>query len=136
VIPGSTNEAAVKALIANGKPRNTRLVEITDYADGFAAVEAGRADAFATDDIVLYGLLAKSAQKPDLEVFGRLLTYDPYGVMLRRDDSAFRLVVNSALARTFRSGEIYRIYDKWFEPMGVPMSPLMKAGFALQAIPE
>jgi glutamate/aspartate transport system substrate-binding protein len=136
VIAGSTNEAAVKALIAAGKPRDVRLVEIKDYADGLAAVEDNRVDAFATDDIVLYGLLAKSAKKPELEVIGRLLTYDPYGIMLRRDDSAFRLVVNRTLARLFRSGEIDGIYDKWFSPMSVPVSPLLKAGFALQAVPE
>ena len=101
-----------------------------------AALEAKNADAFATDDIVLFGLLAKSAKREDLEVVGRFLTYDPYGVMLRRNDPDFRLAVNKALARVFRSGEIAKIYAKWFEPIAVPMSSLLKAGFELQAIPE
>ena len=85
---------------------------------------------------MLFGLLAKSKKKQDLEVVGRYLTYDPYGVMYRRGDPDFRLAVNKALARVFRSGEIAKIYAKWFDPIAVPMSPLLKAGFELQAIPE
>lgn len=136
VVGGSTNEKAVKALIDAGQAKSAKLVVVKDYADGIAALEAKGADAFATDDIVLFGLLAKSSKKQELEVIGRFLTYDPYGVMVRRNDSDFRLAVNKALARTFRSGEIAKIYAKWFEPMAVPMGPLLEAGFALQAIPE
>lgn len=136
VVGGSTNERAIKTMIASGKLKDVRLVVVKDYADGLAALENSGVEAFATDDIVLYGLLAKSRMKDDLEVVGRLLTYDPYGIMMRRDDSAFRLVVNAALADVFRSGEIENIYAKWFNPIGVPVSPLMKAGFALQALPE
>jgi glutamate/aspartate transport system substrate-binding protein len=69
-------------------------------------------------------------------VTGRFLTYDPYGIMFRRDDPEFRLVVTKALAGVFRSGDAARLYAKWFDPMSVPLSPLLKAGFALQAIPE
>jgi glutamate/aspartate transport system substrate-binding protein len=136
VVGGSTNERAIKAMIDSGKLQNIRLTVLKDYADGLAAVETNSVDAFATDDIVLYGLLSKSRVKDELEVIGRLLTYDPYGIMVRRDDSAFRLVVNRALANAFRSGEAEKIYAKWFDPIGVPISPFMKAAFALQALPE
>ena len=67
---------------------------------------------------------------------GRYLTYDPYGIMLRRDDPNFRLIVNWALARAFRSGETAALYAKWFDPISVPISPLLKAAFELQALPE
>lgn len=136
VVIGSTNEKAVKALVDAGKVKGGKLVAVKDYAEGLAALEAKTADAFATDDIVLYGLLAKSAKKNELEVVGRLLTYDPYGVMIRRNDPDFRLAVNRALARAFRSGEAAKLYAKWFDPMAFPMSALLKAGFELQAIPE
>jgi glutamate/aspartate transport system substrate-binding protein len=136
VVGGSTNEKAVKALIDAGKVKGAKLVVVKDYAEGIATLEAKKVTAFATDDIVLFGLLAKSAKKKDLEIVGRLLTYDPYGVMIRRNDADFRLAVNRALARTFRSGEATKLYAKWFGPMGVPLSPLLKAGFDLQAIPE
>ena len=136
VVSGSTNEKAVKGLIENGQARGAQLVVTKDYAEGMAALETKKADAFATDDIVLFGLLAKSEKKEDLEVVGRYLTYDPYGIMHRRGDPDFRLAVSKALARVFRSGEIAKIYAKWFDPIAVPMSPLLKAGFELQALPE
>lgn len=136
VVGGSTNEKAVKALIDAGKVKNATLAIAKDYAEGISMLEAKKVDAFATDDIVLFGLLAKSTRKIDLEVVGRFLTFDPYGVMMRRNDPDFRLAVNRALARAFRSGDAAKLYAKWFEPMAVPMSPLLKAGFELQAIPE
>lgn len=136
VVGGSTNEKAVKGLVDAGKVKDAKLVVVKDYAEGIALLEAKKVDAFATDDIVLYGLLAKSASKNDLQVIGRFLTYDPYGVMMRRNDPDFRLAVNKGLARLFRSGEIAKVYAKWFDPIAVPMSPLLKAGFELQAIPE
>ena len=136
VVSGSTNEKAVKAMIESGRVRGAQLVLTKDYAEGIGALEAKRADAFATDDIVLFGLLAKSEKKQDLEIVGRYLTYDPYGVMFRRGDPDFRLAVNKALAGVFRSGEIAKIYATWFDPISVPMSQLLKAGFELQAIPE
>ena len=136
VVEGSTNERAIKAMKDTGKLRDLALVAFKDYSGAQTALEAGRVDAFATDDIVLFGLLAKSAMKGDLEVVGRFLTYDPYGIMMRRDDSAFRLVVNRTLAGLFRSGEIGKIHARWFDPLGVPVGALMKAGFELQALPE
>ena len=136
VVAGSTNERAIKAMIDAGKLANLRLSAVKDYAEGLAALEANSVEAFATDDIVLYDLLSKSRIKGELEVVGRFLTYDPYGLMMRRDDPDFRLVVNRTLADLFRTGEIKEIYAKWFDPLGVPLSPLLKAGFELQALPE
>ncbi len=136
VVGGSTNEKALKGFIDAGQARGVQLFLTKDYAEGFSALEAKKVDAFATDDIVLFGLLAKSDKKQDFEIVGRYLTYDPYGVMFRRGDPEFRLAVNRALARVFRSGEIAKIYAKWFDPISVPMSQLLKAGFELQAIPD
>ncbi len=136
VVGGSTNEKAIKTLIDAGKVKDAKLVVVKDYAEGMATLEAKKVQAFATDDIVLFGLVAKSPNKKRLAVVGRLLTYDPYGVMIRRNDPDFRLAVNRALARAFRSGEAAQLYAKWFDPIAVPMSALLKAGFELQAIPE
>ena len=136
LLGGSTNEKAVRGIIDTDQLSGVQLLVMNDYAQGIAALETKKVDAFATDDIVLYGLLAKSDKKQDLEVVGRYLSYDPYGIMLRRDDSAFRLVVNRALARVFRSGEILGIYARWFDPISVTISGTLKAAFELQAIPE
>jgi glutamate/aspartate transport system substrate-binding protein len=132
----STNERAVKALIDAGKLKNVRILNVKDHAEGLIALETDRVDAYASDDIVLYGLKSKSKIKSDLDIVGRFLSYDPYGLMLSRDDSAFRLLVNKTLADIFRSGEIEKLYSKWLEPLGVPMTPLIKAAYELQAFPE
>ena len=133
---GSTNERAVKDMISAGKLKNIRILALKDHAEALVALETDRIDGYASDDIVLYGLRSKSRIKGDLEVVGRYLSYDPYGVMMRRDDSSFHLLVNKTLADLFRSGEIMKLYAKWFDPIGVPISPLLKAAFELQALPE
>ncbi|MFM9845564.1 MAG: amino acid ABC transporter substrate-binding protein [Hyphomicrobiaceae bacterium] len=133
---GSTNERVVKALIDAGKVKDVRILNLKDHAEALVALETDRIDGYASDDIVLYGLISKSRIKNELEVVGRNLSYEPYGLMLPRDDSAYRLVVNRTLAELFRSGEIEKIYAKWFDPLGVPINPLLKAAFELQALPD
>ena len=93
-------------------------------------------DAFISDDVILYGFAAKAADPKKFKVAGRLLSFDPYGIMVRRNDDSFRLLGNQALARLFRSGEVDKIYRKWFDPIGVPLSPLLKSAFELGALPE
>ena len=70
---------------------------------------------------------------------GRFLSYDPYSIMVRRDDSAMRLIGNTVLADLMRSGEIQKIYDKWFNPgltdINMPISSTLKTAFEIQALP-
>ncbi len=142
ITQGTTNERTIKAL-SDKDNLNIKFLAAKDHAESFLTVESGRAAAFSMDDILLYGLIAKAKKPKDFEVIGDYLSYDPYGIMYRNNDSAFAVVVNRALAGLMRSGDINKIYDKWFieklpsgETMGVPMSPLLKAGFQLQALPE
>jgi glutamate/aspartate transport system substrate-binding protein len=132
---GTTNERVIKAIAAE-QGLDLRILPVNDHAEGFKALESGRVDAYATDHILLHGLAANSRAPDSYEVVGRFLSYDPYGIMFRRDDSAFRLVVNSVLADLFRSGEIKEIYAKWFDSLGVPPSDLLLAAFRIQALPE
>ena len=94
------------------------------------------------DDILLYGLIAKAKNPKDFEVVGDYLSYDPYGMMYRKGDEDFGVVIRRAIGRLMASGDINKIYNKWFleklpsgEMMGVPMSPLLKAAITLQALP-
>jgi len=100
------------------------------------SLETDRVDAYATDHILLHGLIAKSKTSDDFAVVGDFLSFDPYALMVRRDDSAFELVGKKALAEVFRSGEINAIYAQWFDPLGVPADPLLAAAFRLGALPE
>jgi glutamate/aspartate transport system substrate-binding protein len=142
VTQGTTNERTIKAL-SDKENLNIKFLNAKDHAESFLTVESGRAAAFSMDDVLLYGLIAKAKKPKDFDVVGDYLSYDPYGIMFRKNDADFAIVAYRALAGLMRSGEINKIYDKWFigklpsgETIGMPMSPLLKIGFQLQALPE
>jgi glutamate/aspartate transport system substrate-binding protein len=142
VTQGTTNERIIKAL-SDAEKLDIKFLNAKDHGESFLTVESGRAAAFAMDDVLLYGLTAKAKKPADFAVVGDYLSYDPYGIMFRRNDADFGLVVNKTLAALFRSGDINKIYDKWFvgklpdgSTVGMPMSPLLKAAFQLQALAE
>lgn len=142
VTQGTTNERTIKAL-SDKENLGIKFLNAKDHAEAFLTVESGRAVAFSTDDVLLYGLVAKSKSPKDYEVIGDYLSYDPYAIMFRRNDDAFGVIVRRALAGLMRSGEIAKIYDKWFvgklpsgETLSMPMQPLLKAAFQLEALPE
>lgn len=132
---GTTNERAVKAAIET-MGLDVKVLPVRDHAEGMLSLETDRVDVYATDHILLFGLIAKSKTPDAFEVVGDFLSFDPYALMVRRDDSAFELVGKKALAAVFRSGEIDAIYAKWFDPLGVGQTDLLKAAFQLNALPE
>jgi glutamate/aspartate transport system substrate-binding protein len=113
-----------------------KYVVVKDHAEGLLAVETGRADAYAHDEVGAYSLISKSPRKDGFDVVGRLLSFDPYGLMIRRDDSAFKLVVNRTLAMIFRSGEVYEMYKRHFDPFGIPLTPAVDWNFKLNSMPD
>jgi glutamate/aspartate transport system substrate-binding protein len=142
VTQGTTNERIIKAL-SDKDNLNIKFLNAKDHGESFLTVESGRAVAFSMDDILLYGLVSKAKNPKDFEVVGDYLSYDPYSVMFRKNDDDFGVVVRRAISKLFASGDINKIYSKWFveklpsgETMGVPMSPLLKAAITLQALPE
>lgn len=132
---GTTNERVIKALIEKHGMK-TKVLPVRDHAEGMLALETDRVDAYSTDHILLYGLISKSKNPTDYSVVGEFLSFDPYAIMVRRDDSAFQLVGTKALAKLFRSGEILDIYGKWFDPLGVPATDDLKTAFRIQALPN
>jgi glutamate/aspartate transport system substrate-binding protein len=97
-------------------------------------VETGRAAAFAMDDILLAGLVANSKNPSDFVIGSEALTVEPYGIMVRKDDPKFKKLADGVIIGLMQSGEITKIYDKWFlKPippkginMNVPISPSLK----------
>ncbi|MGC1259631.1 MAG: amino acid ABC transporter substrate-binding protein [Jannaschia helgolandensis] len=132
---GTTNERAVMAAV-EAAGMYVKILPVRDHAEGMLSLETDRVDAYASDHILLYGLISKSKTPDDFAVVGDFLSFDPYALMVRRDDSAFELVGKKALADVFRSGEIDAIYAKWFDELGVPADPLLEAAFELGALPE
>jgi ABC-type amino acid transport substrate-binding protein len=133
VIPGTTTERALKDANAGGL--QLQLVPVKDHAEGRAAIEDRKADTYASDRDILIGL-AITAKDPSQFILGdRYFSYEPYALMMRRNDPDFRLAVNRALARIYRSGEIIDVYTKWFGALGPP-SALQIATYAVQGLPE
>lgn len=122
VAQGTNNEKAVKELAAKPEYSNMKVLTLKDQGVGLLSVETGRVDGFATDDVVLYGLRSNSRMKDELVVTGTPLGFATFAIMIPRNDDDFRLVVNSALAEIFGSGEIKALYQKWFAPLDLPMS--------------
>jgi glutamate/aspartate transport system substrate-binding protein len=134
VAPGTSNERVLNELTEKLNLKY-RLVSVRDHAEGMLALETGRIDAYVHDEVGQFALLSKSTQKARFDVVGRLLSFDPYGLMIRRDDSAFKLVANRALARIYR-GEVYAMFKKHFDPFGIPITPAVDWTFKLNAMPE
>lgn len=132
---GTTNERAVKAAIEEGG-LDVKILPVRDHAEGMLSLETDRVDAYATDHILLFGLISKSKTPDDFTVVGDFLSFDPYAIMVRRDDSAFELVGKKAMASLMRSGEILDIYSKWFDPLGVPADDTLTTAFMLGGLPE
>ncbi len=138
---GTTNEKAIKR-IAKQKGLKIKYHMVKDHPQGWLALDTDRVDAYATDHSLLAGLITSSKDPSKYEIVGRFLSYDPYSIMVRRDDSAMRLLGNSVLADLMRSGEILKIYDKWFTmeipgkpSVELPLSPTLKVAFEVQALP-
>ena len=104
---------------------------------------AGKADAFANDDVQLHGMLAETKSAADFRVVGDFLTYADYALMFRKDDPDFAEVVERAFQRLAGSREIVAIYERWFQkplPSGarlnLPMSPHLEELFRVQGLPS
>jgi glutamate/aspartate transport system substrate-binding protein len=135
---GTTN---IKQLTEANATRNLNIniIPAKDHAEAFLMVETDRATAFVMDDILLASLVA-SSKEPSAYVISTdaFSKPEPYGIMLRKDDPAFKKVVDSATAALYTSGEGQKLYDKWFmqkiPPKGLnlnaPISAELKAEFA------
>jgi glutamate/aspartate transport system substrate-binding protein len=136
---GTTNEKAIKR-VAEEKGLDIKYVMVKDHPQGWLNLENGRADAYASDDVLLYGLISKSKNPDDFQVTGRFLSYDPYGIMVPQNDSTYRRLGNVVLADLMRSGEIQEIYDSWFNPgptkINMPASATLETAFEIQALPH
>jgi len=142
VTAGTTNEAALRTLSEKQK-LGINVVTERDHAESFAVLEAGKAAAFATDDVLLYGIIATELRAHDMKVVGEYLSYDPYGLAYRRDDPAFAAVVNSAFARMAADRRLTELYNRWFlhrlptgETLNLPMSPQLEEIFRVLGTPD
>jgi glutamate/aspartate transport system substrate-binding protein len=109
------------------------IVAAKDHAEAFLMVETGRAAAFFMADILLYSLVANSKNPGEWAIGAEAYTIEPYGIMMRRDDAAFKKVVDNAVIGLYKSGQINPIYEKWFlkpvPPKGINLNVPMSTAF-------
>jgi ABC-type amino acid transport substrate-binding protein len=134
VIAGTTTEQALaRALTAAGAPAT--LVPVKDGAEGMALLTRRKVDGYAGDRVVLAGLRMRARFPESFDVLAGDFSYEPYAIVVPRNDPDFRLAVNRALAGIYRSGDIDPIYQRWLGNLGKP-SVLLNAMFYLNTIPE
>ncbi len=129
----TTRPALQRALAAYGA--NATLVAVANGDDGMKALQDGRADAYAGDRIVLTSLLRRSDTPAAFVFVGDDFSYEPYAIVVARDDPDFRLALDRALVATYKSGDIDAIFARWFGDLGRP-GPLLNAMFYLNMLPE
>lgn len=134
VIPGTTTEPALREALKRGYI-SAKVVPMKDHAEGMAALQAGKITAYASDRVILIGLLMKAAHREAFDIAPEQFSIEPYGFALRRNDSDFRLVANRVLARMYRSGAVLKVFEKWFGDIGQP-TPTLAAMYLLNATPE
>lgn len=138
---GTTNEKAAQVEIDTKKIAiKGEIVKVKDHSQAMLNLEQGRADAYVSDDVVLYGLKSASKNPDEWEIVGPYFSYDPYGMMIPRNNDDFRLLGDTAITRLIQSGEMVAIYKKWFEPgptkINYPLSDRLKETFGLVALPD
>jgi len=123
---GTTNFRVIRNLNEE-KKLNIDLLGAKDHAESMLMVQTDRAVAFAMDDILLYGLKASALNPTDFAVVGEPIQVEPYAIMLRRDDPAFKKLVDTTIAGLVKSGDFAKLYKKWFQ------SPIPPKGINLNA---
>jgi glutamate/aspartate transport system substrate-binding protein len=134
VIPGTTNSQAIRDQLKRRQLEAT-LVEFGDREAGFAALARGDVDGFATDKLVLLALM-QNANRRDFIMLPDDLSFEPFAIVLPHGDWAFRLAVNTGLAKIFRTGEIVQIYSKYFSDIGFHPSGWLGAVFTFGGLPD
>jgi glutamate/aspartate transport system substrate-binding protein len=136
----TTGTTSVQTLRKNEKATGMDFHELygKDHADSFLLLESGRADAFVMDGQILAGNISRAKNPADFKIVGEVLSVEPIACMLRKDDPAFKKAVDDSIKGMIKSGELAKLYDKWFmQPIppsntkvGLPLSEATKAAWA------
>ena len=136
----TTGTTSVQLLRKNKRAAGMDFKELNgkDHSDSFLLLESGRADAFVMDGQILAGLISKSKSPNDYAIVGEVLSVEPIAIMYRKDDPAFRKAVDDSVRNLIKSGEVAKLYDKWFmqaippsnTKVGLPASDATKAAWA------
>lgn len=139
-IATTTGTTSVQTLRKHERANGVDFKEVfgKDHADSFLLLESGRADAFVMDGQILAGNISKSKNPADFKIVGEVLSVEPIACMLRKDDAAFKKAVDDSIKGMVKSGELAKLYDKWFNQpippsntkVGLPLSQATKDAWA------
>jgi len=135
VIKGTTTHAAIRGYITTNDFKITLRI-ISTHNEGMELLNAGKVDGYASDRAMLLGQVVRSGDRSKYVISRDVFSFEPYGLMLARGDTDFRLVVDRALARLYGTARIRRIYQDWIGRYGEPMSPILSAMYEFQAVGE
>ncbi len=112
----TTGTTSVQLLRKNERATGVDFKEVfgKDHADSFLLLESGRAEAFVMDGQILAGNIAKAKNPAEFKIVGEVLSVEPIAIMVRKDDPAFKKAVDASLAAMMKSGDMAKVYDKWF----------------------
>jgi ABC-type amino acid transport substrate-binding protein len=142
VTAGTTNEAAMRGLSEKFGIK-INLVAAKDHEESYELLANGKVDAFAGDDVLLYGFIAERKAGNDLAVIGDFLSYEPYGIMYRKNDPELADLVNRVFHEMAESRDLEYTYDRWFlkklpsgETLNLPMSAQLDEIFRTLGAPD
>jgi glutamate/aspartate transport system substrate-binding protein len=127
----TTGTTSVQTLRKNERATGVDFKEIfgKDHSDSFLLLESGRADAFVMDGAILAGNIATSKNPADFKLVGDVLSVEPIAIMIRKDDAAFKKIGDDTVKEMMKSGEIAKLWDKWFQQPIPPKNT--KVGYAV-----
>jgi glutamate/aspartate transport system substrate-binding protein len=136
----TTGTTSVQTLRKHERATGVDFKEVfgKDHADSFLLLESGRADAFVMDGAILAGNIAKAKNPADFKLVGDVLSVEPIAIMIRKDDVPFKKAVDDSIKAMMKSGEIAKLWNKWFEQpippantkVGMPPNENTKAAWA------
>ena len=135
VVKGTTTVEQLNAYLQQNLI-DAEVVIVDSRKDGMLRLERGGIDGFASDQIVLIGQVIESLLPNQFSLVSETFSYEPYALMVRRNDADFRLVANKAIVQIYRSGQHIQIYNKWIGRIGIQPPPILLAMYQLSTLPE
>jgi ABC-type amino acid transport substrate-binding protein len=135
VVTGTTSQTALEQYLQKNLI-DAKVVVVADRSEGMKQLQARKVDAFASDQIVLIGEILSASDPRAYSLGADLFSFEPYALVVRRNDADFRLVVNRAIAQVYRSGQIEDVFNRWFGQVGVQATPVLRTMYLLQTLPE
>jgi ABC-type amino acid transport substrate-binding protein len=135
VVKGTTSESGLNAYLRKNLI-DAKVVSVATRDEAMKQLQAKQVDAFASDQVVLIGQLMQAVDPGIFMLAHDLFSYEPYALVVRRDDADFRLIADRALAQLYRTGQIEQVFNRWFGKARLRPSPVLAAMYTLWSLPE